>query len=325
MPFFFTSTLGNLFLFLGIAVQFAGSAAFFKINLNYSKWTLIACFVLLWNYWVVTHWMGSYALSIQPIVLFSATLFASHARLLWENRSVHFSTRFTCASYVLEVILLLARSVSLAQGETFDLLSPTLMQIIYIVGYTTTMLMSTVGLILVAMESLHFDLEYVATHDTLTGALQRRSFIERASHELERHRRYNAKSSLIMFDIDHFKRINDTFGHLKGDAVIRDVASKTVCELRIVDSLGRYGGEEFVVLLPDTSINEAAQVAERIRARLTSGTPNLPAYTASFGVAAANLSYQSVDDWLAIADGLLYESKQNGRDQVTIENRVLSQ
>jgi diguanylate cyclase (GGDEF)-like protein len=311
--------LGNFFLFLGIIVQFAGSAIFFNKPLNYSKWLLIAIAVLAWNNWIHSQRIDSYVLSIQPIVLFSALLFASHALLIWKNRGGHFSTRFTAVSYGLEVVLLLIRSGSLARGDTLDLLSPTLMQTIYIVGYTTIMMMSTVGLILMAMEHLQSNLEYMATHDSLTGALLRRAFIQRANHELERLRRYNAQAALISFDIDHFKNINDTYGHLTGDAVIKDLVSKTNQELRVVDSLGRYGGEEFVVLLPDTRIEEAAKVAERIRKRLPRVNSELPAYTASFGVASANLGVQSVDDWLSIADELLYKSKQNGRDQITVE------
>ncbi|MBC7292566.1 MAG: GGDEF domain-containing protein, partial [Thermoleophilia bacterium] len=110
----------------------------------------------------------------------------------------------------------------------------------------------------------------LANHDDLTGLANRRHFLGLAVRELERSRRYGSALSLIFFDVDHFKEINDTFGHRAGDLVLQKLALVCRSALRQSDILGRLGGEEFAVLLPETALEEAAEVAERLRATIAS-------------------------------------------------------
>lgn len=162
--------------------------------------------------------------------------------------------------------------------------------------------------------------------DALTGLFNRRHFEERFGAEFSRSERYRAPLSCVMIDIDHFKRLNDTYGHPFGDQVIRRVAQEAQASLRDVDVLARYGGEELVALLPETGPQEALQVAERVRAGIASlrlqwsdpqGRGVEVTCTASVGVAtwpASGLS--TAEALLRAADDALYAAKQHGRNRV---------
>ncbi|WP_374350135.1 diguanylate cyclase [Chitinimonas sp.] len=164
-------------------------------------------------------------------------------------------------------------------------------------------------------------LELLANTDSMTGLLNRRAFFERAAIELRRVERLAAPLSILILDIDHFKRINDSHGHQAGDEAIRQLAECMKAELREVDVLSRFGGEEFVALLPDTDLAQAARVAERLRRaisvlRVVSPAGPIP-LSASLGVAGwqAGLSIETV---LSQADTALYDAKHGGRNQVRV-------
>lgn len=165
------------------------------------------------------------------------------------------------------------------------------------------------------------ELRQFATTDHLTGVANRRHFLDGATQEFERARRYGGPLSVIMADIDHFKRINDSHGHQVGDRVIQAFATTLQSCLRACDRVGRLGGEEFAVILPETAAPEAAVVAERIRAQVETLAVPLPdggtlAFTASFGCATRAPQEGSVAATLARADAALYRSKHAGRNAV---------
>ena len=163
-------------------------------------------------------------------------------------------------------------------------------------------------------------LENLATHDSLTNLANRRHFFAVAAAEIARSRRYDHPLSLIMLDIDHFKQFNDTYGHACGDKTLQTLASLLTGNLRQNDLAARLGGEEFVVLLPETSLNEALHYAERLRNQLeATGKQALTcgiALTASFGVAQLQPSDSVVDSFLLRADQGLYLAKSRGRNRV---------
>jgi len=165
-------------------------------------------------------------------------------------------------------------------------------------------------------------LEQLAHTDPLTQILNRRALTERITAEMERALRYDATMALLMIDLDHFKRVNDTYGHLVGDDVLRDVAQLLTETIRGHDIVARYGGEEFLVLLPETDDAGAESFAERIRAAVEGHDFNSAAegsvlrLTASIGVAvfpAARI--ESVEDLFARADAALYRAKADGRNR----------
>jgi len=159
-----------------------------------------------------------------------------------------------------------------------------------------------------------------ARTDSLTGLVNRRRFSEAAAAEWGRSIRYGRPSSLILFDLDRFKQINDEHGHAAGDLVLKQVAEVCQFEIRDFDLLARIGGEEFAVLLPETSAEAALGLAERLRRcieRLEVKTPKgLLRPTASFGVAPLALEGHDWTEAQDLADGALYRAKENGRNRV---------
>lgn len=165
------------------------------------------------------------------------------------------------------------------------------------------------------------ELEKRANSDSLTGIPNRRRFLELAEQELGRALRYRAEFSLLLLDVDHFKQINDSCGHKGGDMALQALAGQCRQELRVVDVVGRFGGEEFAVMLPETGAQQALEVAERLRKGIAAMSIALAhgevlQMTVSIGVATLRGPADSIDDLLQQADKALYVAKQEGRNQV---------
>ncbi|HEX8083136.1 MAG TPA: sensor domain-containing diguanylate cyclase [Solirubrobacteraceae bacterium] len=156
-----------------------------------------------------------------------------------------------------------------------------------------------------------------AATDGLTGVANRRAFDETLPREFARAVRADAPLSLVLLDIDRFKVLNDTHGHLTGDDVLRDVARCLVAEVRLGDIVARYGGEEFAVILPGLDAADAVEVAERLRARVAATSTEL-GVTVSAGVAACPPHASEPLGLVRAADRALYASKRDGRDRVTV-------
>ncbi|MEM7543241.1 MAG: GGDEF domain-containing protein [Pseudomonadota bacterium] len=161
----------------------------------------------------------------------------------------------------------------------------------------------------------------IALKDPLTGISNRASFDAHLKHHLSLSERMDAPLSLIIFDLDHFKRINDEFGHVVGDLVLTEVAQKIASCVRDSDSVFRYGGEEFVIVLPNTTAAGAELLAERIRGETeTLSFDNVPGHlqvTVSGGVAHYRFD-ESRDDLVARADQALYDAKEHGRNRIEV-------
>ncbi len=158
--------------------------------------------------------------------------------------------------------------------------------------------------------------------DALTGVYNRRKLEQILDAELQRARRYKHNLSLLMFDIDHFKKVNDVHGHLIGDEAIKHVAKKAVSTFRVTDSVARYGGEEFVAVLPEEAVTGAAIAAERLRSAVAvpfvAGGDLTLTITISIGVTTFRPDTDGVKGLLTEADGALYASKHAGRNRVTV-------
>ncbi|USU11103.1 sensor domain-containing diguanylate cyclase [Sphingomonadaceae bacterium OTU29THOMA1] len=166
------------------------------------------------------------------------------------------------------------------------------------------------------------ELRMVAQVDFLTGALTRRAFVEQAEREIARAARYHRPSTIVMLDVDHFKSVNDTYGHAAGDQVLHQLAELATLTLRPSDLFGRLGGEEFALLLPETGGDDAVIAAERLRMAIAANVIRLAdgqdlRITASFGVAALAAD-TSVAAWLERADTMLYAAKAGGRNQTRL-------
>lgn len=168
---------------------------------------------------------------------------------------------------------------------------------------------------------MELELQRLATIDALTGAYNRRFFMEMAEKDLARVRRYGFRLSLIMFDLDHFKNINDTHGHGVGDQVLNRTGALALEHLRQSDYLGRLGGEEFAVLLVDCNLEQAGNVAQRLRQAIQNVEVEQEGkairFTASFGAAEIHKG-EELAELLARADEALYQAKNSGRNQVVL-------
>lgn len=164
-------------------------------------------------------------------------------------------------------------------------------------------------------------LDELARHDPLTGLANRREVLTRLKAELSRSQRGFHPLSLLIFDIDHFKQINDTHGHAAGDQVLKNIARSANQNLRVVDSCGRIGGEEFLVILPDTGSDQALVVAERMRAAVAGLKPahDTLAVTISIGVVTCGgASIPAMEELLAAADRAMYVAKEAGRNRASV-------
>jgi diguanylate cyclase (GGDEF)-like protein len=153
--------------------------------------------------------------------------------------------------------------------------------------------------------------------DSLTKLYDRQYLLLKIKDEFNRFKRYKTPFSILLLDIDDFKRINDTFGHQKGDEVLAEYAGLMHKSKRDLDICGRYGGEEFIILLPHTDMNEAEIIAERLRMLIENRFKNNIGLTTSVGVSNCPVSSKTIKNLIKKADDALYKSKSLGKNRVT--------
>ena len=252
-------------------------------------------------------------------------LFSYGAWLAWNAQPKGFAAHFLTGAFLFGALVAASRLATLSMGveQDIDLFEQSTIQRVYLGTFSLGVLGLAIGFILLANARLREALEYMATRDPMTGAFNRRAFYTRAELEWARAERSRAPLAVITSDIDFFKKVNDTYGHHIGDLVIKDFSNRATGLLRKPDILARFGGEEFVILLPDTGLAEARHVAERVRAEIeTHRDQKLPKYTVSLGVSVAfgktpsPKSTESVESLLSVADEALYRAKQGGRNRV---------
>lgn len=168
----------------------------------------------------------------------------------------------------------------------------------------------------------HEALKQEAAHDRLTSLWNRGRVHDELARELRRNHLELASMAIMLGDVDHFKAINDLHGHAVGDTALQQVAQRIQSSLRSSDSLGRYGGEEFLIILPHTDVNGARDIGERVRAAISASPISHAAIdvavTMSFGVASATRASITVEELLHAADQALYRAKANGRNRVEV-------
>ncbi|MBU0753109.1 MAG: GGDEF domain-containing protein [Gammaproteobacteria bacterium] len=318
IPDFFSIVLANTML-VGAALAMLVALRRFGELPRLPRWLVVGGLALLAT---AMAWF-TYGQPLYParllIVTFILTLLFGHLALLaWRVGKGSFASGVTALASGTTALFAALRfgSTLLALDTPQSLFDKTTFQMLYLAAFNVTALISTLGFILMANDRLRETVEHIASHDLLSGAFSRRAFLEMAEAELARSLRHGRPLALLMFDLDHFKAINDRYGHLVGDRVISDFARRTQSILRRQDMLGRYGGEEFVALLPETGLDEARNAAERI-CRGLGGSDDLPAYTVSIGAARAYPG-MPLNALLMAADQALYQAKANGRNRVEV-------
>lgn len=320
IPPFFSVVLANAMLVAGIMSFYAGFLQFAgrptRGRLLAGALALLTCYVAWFTY--VEDYYPARALAVTATNTF---LFFACARVISQTVGATLAGRFACTVFLgIGTVSALRVLMLLLQVETpVSVLGTSLSQKFYLAALAFSVLAITLGAMMMANERLRTALEFIASHDHLTGAHARSAFIDILDKELARGRRSGRMPALLMFDLDEFKSINDRFGHAVGDSVIIDFVRRTKALLRSPDSLGRYGGEEFVALLPETTMEEASAAAERICSRIASPpSRELPGYTVSIGVACPMDEAVDVDSLLAAADRALYVAKAKGRNRVEL-------
>ena len=258
----------------------------------------------------------------QRLFVLSGILASYFVSMLWvllRKGKRSFATSYTgVVLTALSIVMALRMATATSVPAGSGLFDATFFQSLYILSLSFGLLMLSIGFVLLASEQLRQELENIITHDLLTGALARRALLAQGQTELARAQRSGNPTSVLMLDLDHFKLVNDNHGHLVGDAVLRDFAQRCMSHLRPSDLFCRWGGEEFVVLLPETAPPAALSIAERLRQSQTADA-TLPACTVSIGLASLTpQEEQSLDTLISRADAALYQAKARGRNRVEI-------
>ena len=305
---FASIVLGNVLTVLGSVLFYLGCRRFYGHAAGHWRWG--AALLLTW----MTHISPWPAGRMVVFTVMMLLVFGSNLHFMLRQDEPRFPARMVITVLALQVVVLLLRLLAALGGQVSNqLLDPSLIQVVYLGSYALFVLLLSIGAVLLATDRLTRELEHLATHDALTGALNRRAILQRCAEELERSQRFGQGLALMMLDLDHFKTMNDTRGHQHGDAVLEHFVDCVQETLRRTDRLGRYGGEEFLVLLPHTDLPSALQTAERIHAALATG--HALDCQLSIGISTWAGSQDNLDTLLARADKALYLAKELGRNQ----------
>lgn len=286
-------------------------------------WALVGVTFIALTYWqLITDWPAA-RLVIFSVVISALCLLCALTVLRSPPLHAGFAERFT------GVLFLLQAGFNLLRIPDFFLESkgaPTPLSTLLLGLSEIGVALMSFGFVLMIVDKLISELNVLATRDALTGLINRRAFIEAAQSEFARARRQASPVSLLMLDIDHFKCINDDYGHAAGDEVLRAVARTVTPCLRDYDLFARFGGEEFVVLLPGTAFDEAQRVAERLRETVACSQAWFEGQaiccTLSVGLAVMKGTQRDLDALLREADMALYRAKESGRNRVVCANTV---
>ncbi len=315
LPDWVTVTLARFLIATGLYLAYAGSQRFFDLTPRMAPWLALITGVTLVQAWF-TFVDPSYHVRLMLANGLAGSLFAAHAYLLLKQGSPTFGRMLTLGVLVAMLTIQLMRLVSaFIWPPGNDIFETSPQHVIYVTSFVFCILLFSISTVLMATERLRTELEHLATHDSLTSALTRRHMNEACQQELKRCRRHGHSMALLMIDMDHFKAVNDTYGHQTGDQVLINFVVKVNALLRQPDQLGRFGGEEFVLLLPETSLEEAGFVAERIRA-VCALAGQEPSCTVSIGVTSKQQDSDTVDTLMTRADAAMYRAKANGRNRV---------
>lgn len=312
------------------ASLYAGFCRFFArkvpwISLGFG----ITIFIVAVSYFHYFHY--SFALRTVAVSIFSGAICFAIASTIAASEFM----RRAAYPYVLTASLaalaaighILRAGVHVTIGiDMTSLLAPAPFNLAFITLGSVVLPTITIGAILMVHERMLAQAEHAGDYDFLTGALSRRAFFAAADKAIKRAARTQQKLALLIFDVDHFKSINDRYGHGVGDQVLIDIAARVERIRRASDFFARIGGEEFALLLPETNTLQAALVAERVRHALDCKTvasresdkvPIQPGYTVSIGFAVMN-DAESINDLMARADAALYGAKGAGRNTAVL-------
>ncbi|MGY2233601.1 GGDEF domain-containing protein [Pseudomonas gingeri] len=324
-------TYGAANTLLAVALAFYGASVFRIVELPVSWWRVFAPAALM----LVL--MASLIDTLEPRMLAATLVLMVQCALI-----IYWTRRHIPAQGRAHMLLIIGSSISLiglgmrvvavlgggAEQMRYD--ASNLKQTISVSIGTFTAMMISLGLVLLSKERSETLLQHLALRDVLTGILNRRAILEQFSTELERSRRDGSYLAVAMVDIDHFKQINDEHGHLAGDEVICHCVNHLTQRIRHSDSIGRYGGEEFLLLLPDTGPEGAVAVLDELRTSLAESPAHYAGSTIALRISMGVCCVvpdagDTTATLLARADAALYEAKGSGRNTLRLAPPCLPQ
>lgn len=320
-------TLGNSALMLASIIWLAGTRQHFASPMRWTYWLTVLALAAIALTWFV-YGEKSFRVRVVIVAGLSAYINIYHALVLLRT---HRSERFRkgigaalTASWLvvlgLVYLLRMLHASVLPQGDS-GLLTQDIIQIIYTGSFTICDLMLVIGFATMASDYVRAMVEDQAIRDSLTGTFNRQAMVKFLERELAQGRRGNYTFSVVMLDVDHFKRINDKYGHPIGDQVLIQLCRRLESLIRPHDVLARYGGEEFLIIMPATPLPSAFLAAQRILVEAVQiNDASLPDFTVSMGVAEWGQANMSIASLISRADTALYQAKENGRNRVEFSN-----
>ncbi len=306
----------NTVLMLGSVCYYMGCRTFFGHASTWRTWGLYLLLAVLLQTGVDIV-AQNYQVRLIVFTALALAIYAANLRFMLRFGGRRLPARMAQLVLGGHFLVLFVRLTTASAGMVGEsLMEANWLQTLYIASYVLTVLLLSIAAVLMATDGLVTQLEHLATHDPLTHALNRRAWLQRAADELTRSQRSGRGPALAMLDLDHFKKLNDTHGHQHGDAVLVHFAQTTQALLRRADRLGRYGGEEFVLLLPETALPEAQMATQRIHSALASG--HALDCQLSIGLTTWQGPCDTLDAMLARADKALYQAKAQGRNQTCV-------
>ncbi|MBS7351300.1 MAG: GGDEF domain-containing protein [Comamonas sp.] len=314
LPDFVVVLLPNIMLVGGTLLYYMGCRLFFEQPARWWPWlVLFVVFALGFAGWVYIH--NSY---VNRLILFTATVLAiymANLGVLLQHGGKRLSVRVVELFLAFQIVIVLSRMVTSPADMTADrLYEQSLVQVIYLSSFAIAHFFFTVSAVLMATDRLVAALENLAHNDALTHLPNRRALFERMENEIARVKRNSGRCgpTLLMFDLDHFKAVNDTLGHQHGDKVLVHFAQTLREQLRKTDYVGRYGGEEFMAMLPETDQAGALQITQRIHDATHNG--HTLANPVSIGLATWGGADDTLEALISRADSAVYAAKAKGRN-----------
>ncbi|WP_240919193.1 GGDEF domain-containing protein [Acidovorax sp. HDW3] len=316
MPTLLSVVGANTILMIGSTCYYMGCRTFFGHASTWRTWGLYLLLAVLLQTGVDI--VGrNYQIRLVVFTALALAIYGANLRFMLRHGGRRLPSIMVQIVLAVHLLILVTRLATASFGMVgASMMEGNLLQTLYIASYVLTVLMLSIAAVLMATDGLVTELEHLATHDPLTRSINRRALLQRASDELARSQRSGRGPALAMLDLDHFKKLNDTHGHQHGDAVLVHFAQTTQALLRRADRLGRYGGEEFVLLLPETALPEAQMVTQRIHGALASG--HALDCQLSIGLTTWKGPCDTLDAMLARADKALYQAKAQGRNQTCV-------
>lgn len=323
---FFSIIIANILIIAGYSFALQGISCFTEQNFP-SYWILALNSVFLVIHFHFTYTLDSLCFRIINVswIAFIISGFSAYQLLNNKDQRLLISSRFTAIIFLLQSSLTLARIiVTLSDKLSNSLFALNLdgFQVFYFIASFINSFLMTVGFITMVCQRLYQDLNTLAECDFLTNILNRRAIEHQINREIAYCQRENRKITLILMDIDRFKSINDNYGHNSGDLVLKNFTQTLTLIIRQEDLLGRWGGEEFLIVSRVDTVEDAVILAERLRNAIQNEKlivhHTIIKYTVSLGVAVYGIHGQTKQELIIAADRALYSAKNSGRNQVAI-------